>query len=907
MPGAGAVKPVDTAAAHSKLVLVEGSEAEALDFSGAARWHGVVLVHGTPAAHFSTPSPGSVCSPELTQTLVLRRAERQLWRERLQRELAARIPASGAPVPIIGLPRPSCSVVIPTHRRPAQLAALLAALRALDPPAEEIIVVDSAPGECDCREQVLAAGARYVREDRRGASRARNAGIARACGELVAFADDDCMPAPDWLAAARENFADPHVALTTGPAFPWSQDTRPMVRMEQVASFTRGLRRREFDWTSLPIAHAGAVGASANMIARRALLCSVQEAFPVDLGPGTATESGDDSYLFCKILAAGHRVVYEPRQFVFHQHRAAWGALHRALAGYGKGLTAMLTKSLVEDRELDAPLGAVWLLRQYLAVQGRRVAGAADGLDVRMAYDYLRGAIGGPRAWWRQSREDPQRTSSRAAEKFAALLPAGVLPVMPQGPDADTERADGIASGGIAPGADAATLAVVRVGLGGAIRGPLPRAAATLLFLGEELQPEPGLTAAHAALQRNAVGPLVAFGDIQAYASEPGFEASREVLLVHDRLRREFERLDASLSHGPTHWNVSLPAELVRHCQGHTQVEALLREALASEPAIVRALSACAWLPIGGRGGARSRGGADVLAASLERLRLRRLWLAFRARQQAAGFSESAQLVIDLDGEEVLDASRPFGEITVLLGGRRLCARRLDPDEELTVEQAVLRALDAEPAAWQELALRRRWARPASVGSLREVCVVLCGDWPGRDRDLPQFLAERDLEVHRVGDWVEIESVLARSSRDLIVCFAAAATPTEEWLNEVVIAFQAPRVGVVLGAAVAGPESRPPLTLYGPGDLPPIRARADLLAFRREAHRFSPRRLGRPADWRAYVAETAEHALRDGWLLARQDALAGGSSAARERLLRAARSGAASLALRALHRGRGSS
>src|SRR6202034_2248693 len=99
----------------SKLVLVEGPEAEALDFSGAARWHGVVLVHGTPAAHFSTPSPGSVCSPELTQTLVLRRAERQLWRERLQRELAARIPASGAPVPIIGLPRPSCSVVIPTH------------------------------------------------------------------------------------------------------------------------------------------------------------------------------------------------------------------------------------------------------------------------------------------------------------------------------------------------------------------------------------------------------------------------------------------------------------------------------------------------------------------------------------------------------------------------------------------------------------------------------------------------------------------------------------------------------------------------------------------------------------------------------------------------------------------------
>ena len=104
MPGAGAVKPVDTAAAHSKLVPSRDLRPRRrLLWGGEMAWGGARA--RTPAAHFSTPSPGSVCSPELTQTLVLRRAERQLWRERLQRELAARIPASGAPVPIIGLPR----------------------------------------------------------------------------------------------------------------------------------------------------------------------------------------------------------------------------------------------------------------------------------------------------------------------------------------------------------------------------------------------------------------------------------------------------------------------------------------------------------------------------------------------------------------------------------------------------------------------------------------------------------------------------------------------------------------------------------------------------------------------------------------------------------------------------------
>jgi glycosyltransferase involved in cell wall biosynthesis/GT2 family glycosyltransferase len=97
---------------------------------------------------------------------------------------------------------PLISVVIPTKDRPDLLRRCLRAV--LDQQTDvrfEVIVVNDAGCEVD---SVVESDPRltFVRAQGRGPATARNAGIARAAGEIVLFTDDDAVPQPGWLQAA---------------------------------------------------------------------------------------------------------------------------------------------------------------------------------------------------------------------------------------------------------------------------------------------------------------------------------------------------------------------------------------------------------------------------------------------------------------------------------------------------------------------------------------------------------------------------------------------------------------------------------------------------------------------------------------------------------------------------------
>src|SRR5262249_15492066 len=105
---------------------------------------------------------------------------------------------------------PRISVLIATADRPALLAGCLASLSASRFDGVEVLVLDqSRNAPSDRAEDSETLPVRYVRCPRRGKSAALNLGVTEARAPWLAFTDDDCQVAADWLAvidrAARES------------------------------------------------------------------------------------------------------------------------------------------------------------------------------------------------------------------------------------------------------------------------------------------------------------------------------------------------------------------------------------------------------------------------------------------------------------------------------------------------------------------------------------------------------------------------------------------------------------------------------------------------------------------------------------------------------------------------------
>ena len=118
-------------------------------------------------------------------------------RRRLTR--AGRLGSEGSTRPATIGPVPRVSVVVPIYNVEAYLGECLASLRAQTFGDLEVVMIDdgSPDGSAAIAERVAAADPRFVlaRQENAGLGAARNAGVARAGGELLMFVDsDDALP-----------------------------------------------------------------------------------------------------------------------------------------------------------------------------------------------------------------------------------------------------------------------------------------------------------------------------------------------------------------------------------------------------------------------------------------------------------------------------------------------------------------------------------------------------------------------------------------------------------------------------------------------------------------------------------------------------------------------------------------
>jgi GT2 family glycosyltransferase len=258
---------------------------------------------------------------------------------------------------------PAASVVVATRDRPDTLAVALESLLAQDYANREIIVVDNAPSSratLDLIRERYAGldGVRYVREDTPGLSSARNRGLRIAQGEIVAFTDDDVVADCQWLTQLVSGFGRAeNVACVTGAIVPIELETVAQAWIEQFGGFHKGFERRVFDNGAHKLENplypyaAGMFGSGANLSFRVAALRTLG-GFDPALSTGTIARGGEDLAMFLKVIKNGYRLVYEPAALVHHRHRRDYAGLRKQTYGYGVGLSAYLTASVVNDPRL---------------------------------------------------------------------------------------------------------------------------------------------------------------------------------------------------------------------------------------------------------------------------------------------------------------------------------------------------------------------------------------------------------------------------------------------------------------------------------------------------------------------------------------------------------------------------
>jgi GT2 family glycosyltransferase len=347
----------------------------------------------------------------------------------LRRAIDRQLDTASAVVPVLDASVP-VSIVIPTGNRTDDLRRCLAAVAAQQTDRRvEIIVVDNRPS-VDSPTAAIARscpGVLLAEESRQGLSYARNAGIAMATGDIVIAIDDDVVVPPGWLERLVGPFARPEVAAVTGHVLPLELETASQCRFEAYGGLGKGFDRIEVngDWFRAQRAAVPTwkLGATANAAFRAAIFRDpaigvLDEA----LGAGMPTGCSEDTYLFYRILKAGHVIVYEPAAYVWHRHRKDADSLRRQIYAYSKGHVAYHLTTLLRDGDRRALVRLLYSLpKTYVRRAVERLRGRSE-YPLSLIGTEIAGTLAGPWALW-TARRRVRRFGPGARPRTSHALP----------------------------------------------------------------------------------------------------------------------------------------------------------------------------------------------------------------------------------------------------------------------------------------------------------------------------------------------------------------------------------------------------------------------------------------------------------------------------------------------------
>ena len=292
---------------------------------------------------------------------------------------------------------PRISAIVPTRDRPEMLRGLLESLAAqrIDPDVLEVVVVDdgSAQPVAEIVSGTSAKGPvemRSERQDPAGLNAARNLGVARSSGEVVAFLDDDTLADPDWAEAMLQAFADPQCAGVAG-----------RIQLAIDGHEPRWLAGNRSYLSELDLGPSGLwlddgpEPAGANCAMRRADLARLG-GFRAELDRrGASLVSNGDTELFRRLRGSGGRIRYEPRARVAHRippERLTLEYFRRR--AYAQGVSDELLETLHRGPASSRALAREWVrLGRAAPILARGLAARRGTVNARLWVAYCRGRL----------------------------------------------------------------------------------------------------------------------------------------------------------------------------------------------------------------------------------------------------------------------------------------------------------------------------------------------------------------------------------------------------------------------------------------------------------------------------------------------------------------------------------
>lgn len=215
---------------------------------------------------------------------------------------------------------PRVSVIVPVYNGERTIGECVESIFALSFPRDgfELLLIDNA--STDGTSKILDRyndRAVILHEAKRGPAAARNCGLRKAAGDIVAFTDADCVVDRDWLVRITAPLNDPAVGIVGGTI-------RAIKPCNSVEEFGERIHDHQLaiEYYSPPYA------ITMNWASRRSVLEEVG-LFDEEL---LRCEDCDLAY---RVVAAGYRIIHEPAAVVYHRNERSLGGL--IAEGYAHG------------------------------------------------------------------------------------------------------------------------------------------------------------------------------------------------------------------------------------------------------------------------------------------------------------------------------------------------------------------------------------------------------------------------------------------------------------------------------------------------------------------------------------------------------------------------------------------